>query len=401
MRFIPFIMLFFVSIVSLDAMQTPKPSAATTPTPEQSAKPIAIAIHGGAGTIRRSAMTPEKEAQYRAVLTQALYAGHEVLKRGGNALDAVSAAVMIMEDSPLFNAGKGAVLTAEGAVELDAAIMDGSNLKAGAVCGVRGVKNPIVLARRVMDKTAHVMLTGKGAERFAEEQGFERMPDAYFITERRAQELQRAQQNTTQKPLPPDETPGSTTPRNTAPKRDSSQQKRSEALPGQTSQSQRNQKSVAYNDTAPLEEGSHEGKKFGTVGAVALDKNGNIAAATSTGGMTNKKYGRVGDAPIIGAGTYANNVTCAVSATGHGEYFIRSVVAHDIAALIEYKQFSLERAADEVVMKKLVERGGSGGIIAIDGKGNIAMPFNSEGMYRGCITADGKIRVEIFRSEEK
>ncbi len=348
---------------------------------DTTAKPIAIAIHGGAGTIRRSAMTPEAETQYRAILTQALEAGHAILKRGGTSMDAVSAAVTIMEDSPLFNAGKGAVLTADSTVELDAAIMSGKTLKAGAIAGVRGVKNPILLARRVMENSEHVMLAGKGAERFAEEQGFVRMPDDYFITERRAQELTRAKQQDAAKPLAPDETPAAK-----APKRDSTS---------------KNKRSSLYDDDAPLREWSHEGKKFGTVGAVALDNSGNIAAATSTGGMTNKKYGRIGDAPIIGAGTYANNATCAVSATGHGEYFIRSVVAHDIAALVEYKGMTLQAAADMVVMKKLVERGGSGGIIAIDTKGNIAMPFNSEGMYRGCITTEGKVIVEIFRSEKK
>lgn len=344
-------------------------------------KPIAIAIHGGAGTIRRSAMTPEAETQYRAILTQALEAGHTVLKRGGNSMDAVSAAVMIMEDSPLFNAGKGAVLTADSTVELDAAIMEGKTLKAGTIAGVRGIKNPILLARRVMEHSEHVMLTGKGAERFAAEQGFARMPDEYFITERRAQELTRAKQQDATKPLSPDETPAT--------------------KPSKNDSLGKNKRSSLYDGNAPLNEWSHEGKKFGTVGAVALDKNGDIAAATSTGGMTNKKYGRVGDAPIIGAGTYANNATCAVSATGHGEYFIRSVVAYDIAALVEYKGMTLQEAADAVVMKKLVERGGSGGIIALDKKGNIAMPFNSEGMYRGCITTDGKIIVEIFRNEKK
>lgn len=352
-----------------------------TPPADTNAKPIAIAIHGGAGTIRRSAMTPEAEAQYRAVLTQALEAGHTILKRGGTSMDAVSAAVLVMEDSPLFNAGKGAVLTADSTVELDAAIMNGKTLKAGAIAGVRGVKNPILLARRVMENSEHVMLAGKGAERFAQEQGFERMPDGYFITERRAQELSRAKQEDATKPLSPDETPV--------------------AKPSKHDSTTKNKRSSLYNDNAPLQEWSHEGKKFGTVGAVALDKSGNIAAATSTGGMTNKKYGRIGDAPIIGAGTYANNATCAVSATGHGEYFIRSVVAHDIAALIEYKGMTIQEAADFVVMKKLIERGGSGGIIAIDAKGNIAMPFNSEGMYRGSITADGKMSVEIFRSEKK
>lgn len=353
--------------------------------PDTVSKSIAIAIHGGAGTIRRSAMTPETEAQYRATLTQALQAGHAVLKRGGSALDAVSAAIVIMEDSPLFNAGKGSVLTADSTVEMDAAIMDGKTLKAGAVAGIHGVKNPIILARRVMENSEHVMLVGKGAERFAEEQGFERMPESYFITERRAQELVRAKQKDASKPLVPDETPTS------APRKDSSaKQKRSELM-----------YPAEKNETAPLNEYSFEGKKFGTVGAVALDKSGHLAAGTSTGGMTNKKYGRVGDAPLIGAGTYANSATCAVSATGHGEYFIRSVVAHDIAALMEYKGLSLQAAANEVVMKKLVERGGSGGVIALDGKGNIAMPFNSEGMYRGCITTEGKVIVEIFRSEGK
>lgn len=355
----------------------------TIPPADTTAKPIAIAIHGGAGTIRRSAMTPEAEAQYRAVLTQALEAGHTILKRGGTSMDAVSAAVLIMEDSPLFNAGKGAVLTADSTVELDAAIMDGKTLKAGAIAGVRGVKNPILLARKVMENSEHVMLAGKGAERFAQEQGFERMPDGYFITERRAKELSRAKQEDATKPLAPDETPA--------------------AKPSKRDSTTKNKRSSLYNDNdnAPLQEWSHEGKKFGTVGAVALDKSGNIAAATSTGGMTNKKYGRIGDAPIIGAGTYANNATCAVSATGHGEYFIRSVVAHDIAAFIEYKGMTVQEAANTVVMKKLVERGGSGGIIAIDAKGNVAMPFNSEGMYRGSITTDGKVSVEIFRSEKK
>jgi L-asparaginase / beta-aspartyl-peptidase len=282
-------------------------------------------------------------------------------------------------------AGKGAVLTADSTVELDAAIMDGKTLKAGAVAGVRGIKNPILLARQVMENSEHVMLAGKGAERFAEERGFEKMPDSYFITERRSQELVRAKQKDAKKPLSPDETPATPT------KRDSTGKNKRSAI----------FQEVVPLETAPLGDYSHEGKKFGTVGAVALDSKGNLAAATSTGGMTNKKYGRIGDAPIIGAGTFANNSTCAVSATGHGEYFIRSVVAHDIAALVEYKGMKISAAADEVVMKKLVERGGSGGVIAVDGQGNIAMPFNSEGMYRGCITLDGKIIVEIFRSEKK
>ena len=354
---------------------------------------IAIAIHGGAGTIRRSAMTAEAEAAYRAALTEALQAGYAVLKSGGTSLEAVSAAVVVLEDSPLFNAGKGAVLTADGATELDAAIMDGATLRAGAVAGVRGVKNPIQLARRVMDSSAHVLLVGAGAEAFATKEGFERMPPEYFLTDRRRKELERLRRESDDaqgKPRSPDETPDSAPTKNDAKPAKKSRPKMQKSS-GAGTMERPDKEGVSF---APLEE-----KKYGTVGAVALDKYGNIAAATSTGGMTNKRYGRVGDAPIIGAGTYASNSSCAVSATGHGEYFIRSVVAYDIAAQMEYKGLGLKEAADETVMKKLVERGGSGGVIAIDAKGNIAMPFNSEGMYRGCIDTAGNIRVEIFRSE--
>jgi beta-aspartyl-peptidase (threonine type) len=375
---------------------------------------IAIAIHGGAGTIRRSAMTAEAEAAYRAALTEALQAGYAVLKSGGTSLDAVSAAVVVLEDSPLFNAGKGAVLTADGATELDAAIMDGATLRAGAVAGVRGVKNPIRLARRVMDSSEHVLLVGAGAEDFAAREGFERMPPEYFLTERRRQELERlrresddAQGGAKGSPRSPDETPSE----NINGGGDSKNPSKNDVKPIKKSRPKtqkigrasaregapvRKAESAATTTQAPLEE-----KKYGTVGAVALDSYGNLAAATSTGGMTNKRYGRVGDAPIIGAGTYASNSSCAVSATGHGEYFIRSVVAYDIAAQMEYKRLSLKDAANETVMKKLVERGGSGGVIAIDAQGNIAMPFNSEGMYRGYIDTAGNLRVEIFRSEEK
>jgi beta-aspartyl-peptidase (threonine type) len=374
---------------------------------------IAIAIHGGAGTIRRSAMTAEAEAAYRAALTEALQAGYAVLKSGGTSLDAVSAAVVVLEDSPLFNAGKGAVLTADGATELDAAIMDGATLRAGAVAGVRGVKNPIRLARRVMDSSAHVLLVGAGAEDFAAREGFERMPPEYFLTERRRQELERlrresddAQGGAKGKPRSPDETPGENInggDSQNPSKNDVKPTKKSRPKTQKSSRASatesaplREAESAAPTTQAPLEE-----KKYGTVGAVALDGYGNLAAATSTGGMTNKRYGRVGDAPIIGAGTYASNSSCAVSATGHGEYFIRSVVAYDIAAQIEYKRLSLKDAANETVMKKLVERGGSGGVIAIDAQGNIATPFNSEGMYRGYIDTAGNLCVEIFRSEEK
>jgi L-asparaginase / beta-aspartyl-peptidase len=352
---------------------------------DSSTAPIALAIHGGAGTILRSAMTPETETLYRRTLTEALQAGYAVLKRGGTSLDAVSAAIVIMEDSPLFNAGKGAVFTADSTNEMDAAIMDGKTRKAGAVTGVRGIKNPVVLARLVMDKSEHVMLSGAGAERFAETQGMKKVPASYFFTERRWKEFLQVQAEDAAATSPavraPQETPATPGTQQKRPKKASS---RLEAIP-------------ALDIPAIIV----PEKKFGTVGAVALDKAGNLAAATSTGGMTNKKYGRVGDCPIIGAGTYANNATCAVSATGHGEYFIRSVVAHDIASMMEYGKMTVRDAAETVVMKKLVEFGGSGGVIAMDKAGTIAMPFNSEGMYRGCIMRDGTVVVEIFRTESK
>jgi len=311
-----------------------------------------IVIHGGAGTIARGSMTPEMEAEYRAKLTEALMAGHRVLAAGGSSLDAVQAAVNVMEDSPLFNAGKGAVFTHEGKNELDAAVMDGRTLAAGAVAGVTHVKNPINLARAVMEKSRHVMLMGAGAEAFAKQQGIELVPESYFFTERRWQSLEKAKAD-----------------------------------------------EAKYGAEALLgpEYSVPEDRKFGTVGAVALDKNGNLAAATSTGGVTNKRWGRVGDAPIIGAGTYANNRSCAVSATGTGEYFIRATVAHDICARVEYQGVSLAEAADQVVMKKLVEMGGDGGIIAMDPLGNVSMTFNTSGMYRGRVGADGKPEVAIYR----
>ena len=316
---------------------------------------ITLVIHGGAGTITRANMTPEKEKAYQAALQQALQAGYDVLKKGGASLDAVEAAIHVMEESPLFNAGKGAVFTNEGKNELDAAVMDGKTLKAGAVAGVTVVKSPISLARKVMEASEHVMLTGRGAEQFAKEKGLEIVNPSYFYTETRYQQLQNA--------------------------------KKEEKVQLDHS-----------GDKGSLDEHIFtEGKKYGTVGAVALDAYGNLAAGTSTGGMTNKRWNRVGDAPIIGAGTYANNQTCAVSATGHGEYFIRSVVSYDISALMEYKGLSVQQAADEVVMKKLVERGGEGGVIAVDAKGNVAMPFNSEGMYRGFVKADGKPTVLIYK----
>jgi L-asparaginase / beta-aspartyl-peptidase len=321
----------------------------------QKPRPFRLVIHGGAGAIERSKMTPELEKAYREKLAEALRAGHKILSDGGGSLDAVEAVIRMMEDSPLFNAGKGAVFTSEGTNELDSSIMDGATLKAGAVAGVKRIKNPISLARLVMEKSPHVMMVREGAEAFARQNGIELVDPKYFFTERRWKELQEAKKQEEQK-----DQPAKTTDRKTS-------------------------------STISVD------KKYGTVGAVALDKAGNLAAGTSTGGMTNKKFGRVGDSPIIGAGTYANNRTCAVSATGHGEYFIRSVVAYDVSALMEYGGLSLKDAADRVVMDKLVKMGGEGGIIAIDKDGNIAMPFNSLGMYRGYIDADGKMLVEIYK----
>jgi L-asparaginase / beta-aspartyl-peptidase len=329
---------------------------------------ITLVVHGGAGTITRQNMTPEKEKAYLQDLEKALLTGYEVLKKGGTSIDAVEATVRVMEDSPLFNAGKGAVFTHEGKNELDAAIMDGKTLRAGAIAGVTTIKNPISTARAVMEKSEHVMLMGKGAEEFAKSRGQEIVEPSYFYTEQRWKGLQKALQE------------------------EKVQLDHTEQLPAP-----KPNKPSGYRKTTDDNSIFTEGKKFGTVGCVALDQYGNIAAATSTGGMTNKRWGRVGDAPIIGSGTYANNETCAVSATGHGEFFIRSVVAHDIAALIEYKGLSVQEAANEVVMKKLVQRGGEGGIIALDRNGNFAMTFNSEGMYRGYIKANGTWDVKIYK----
>jgi beta-aspartyl-peptidase (threonine type) len=321
--------------------------AATT-----SSQKVVLAIHGGAGTILRKTMTAEKEAAITAALTQSLKAGYEVIQKGGTSMDAVQAAILVMEDSPLFNAGKGAVFASDGKNELDAAVMDGKTHKAGAIAGVRHIKNPIVLARAVMERSEHVLLTREGAEEFALQQGFTLVPTEYFYTPQRWENLMKEQE-----------------------------QERDKRSGGKSNQP----------------DSTNQERKHGTVGAVALDNAGNLAAGTSTGGMTNKKWGRVGDAPLIGAGTYADNATCAVSATGHGEYFIRAVVAHDIAARMRYKGISVKQAADEVVMKRLVEMGGTGGVIALDAKGNVALPFNTEGMYRGCITEDGTVTIGIYR----
>lgn len=309
-------------------------------------KPIAIAIHGGAGTILKSMLTPELETEYTLALNEAVSAGYKILKQGGTSLDAVQASVVSLENCYLFNAGKGAVFNSIGKHEMDASIMEGQFLKAGAVSSVQNIKNPVVLARAVMDQSEHVFLTANGAMEFAKAHTIETAPDDYFFVQNRYDQWQ----------------------------------------------------SVKDTDHYNLDHVAEpKDKKFGTVGAVALDGFGNLATATSTGGMTNKKYGRVGDSPIIGAGTYANNATCAISCTGHGELFIRSVVAYDISCLMEYKGLSLKQACDVVVYDKLVKIEGEGGLIALDSAGNIELPFNSEGMYRASINTQGEVFVGIYK----
>ena len=298
--------------------------------PKKETSDFAIAIHGGAGTITRKNMTPEKESAYRSKLEEALNTGYAILENGGTSLDAVESTIRIMEDSELFNAGKGAVFTNAGTNELDASIMDGINLKAGAVAGVKTIKNPISAARKVMEETWHVMLSGDGADEFAKEHNLDIVDPIYFYTQRRWDSLKKTQT-----------------------------------------------------------------KKHGTVGCVALDKKGNLAAGTSTGGLTNKQWGRVGDSPIIGAGTYANNKTCAVSGTGQGEYFIRGNVAYDVSAIMEYENESVGKAARKVI-SKLSDLGGEGGVIAMDSHGNISMPFNTSGMYRGFRKSNSSAKILIY-----
>lgn len=305
----------------------------------QQVKNYALVIHGGAGVMDKKNMTSEMQNEYTTVLNQVLHVGDSVLANGGTCLDAIEKSIMIMEDSPLFNAGKGAVFTHEGIVELDASVMDGKTLEAGAIAGVKDIKNPIRVARAVMEKSEHVLLTGSGASQFAKEQGFIPVENSYFHTEKRLKSLQ-------------------------------------ELL--------KKERKTTTND------------KHGTVGCVALDSYGNIAAGTSTGGMTNKKYGRVGDSPIIGAGTYANNETGAFSCTGHGEYYIRLGFSRDISALIEYKKLSVTEACQEEI-RKLTQLGGTGGVIGIDRKGNIALEFNTSGMFRGYIKSNGEKKVSIFK----
>ena len=318
-------------------------------------KKYVMVIHGGAGTILKKNMSPEKEAAYIAALTKALNAGYAEIKAGKSSLDAVEATIHVLENDPHFNAGKGAVFTHDGRNELDAAIMDGKTLMAGSVAGVTTIKNPISAARAVMEKSEHVMMVGAGADQFAKEAGLEIVDPKYFWTKERWDGLQQAI------------------------KEDSAK--------------------------AVLDHGSKKSElfgiknhdyKFGTVGCVALDKAGNLAAGTSTGGMTNKKYGRVGDAPIIGAGTYCNNETAGISCTGWGEFYIRNVVAKTISDLMEYKGLSVAEAS-KIALDKVGKMGGDGGLIALDKKGNMTMPFNTEGMYRGAITADGKIEVSIYK----
>lgn len=303
---------------------------------------IALALHGGAGTILKSSMTAAMQAEYENGLQLALQTGYFILEKGGAAIEAVAATVASLEDFPLFNAGKGAVFNHEGTHELDAAIMNGNDLSAGAVCGVSNIKNPILLAKKIMEESDHVLLSGNGAAAFAKAKAIAEEDDNYFYQKLRYQQWQEALKE----------------------------------------------------DRVQLD---HSEKKFGTVGAVALDHLGNLAAATSTGGMTNKKYGRIGDSPIIGAGTYANNNTCAISCTGHGELFIRSVVAYDISCLMEYKGLSLEAACEIVVHDKLIKIGGEGGLVAIDKNGVICMPFNSDGMYRACKNNDGLQSIKIYK----
>ena len=306
---------------------------------------FSIAIHGGAGTLVKGLMTLELEAEYKAALKTARDIGYKILEQGGTALDAVESAVNSLEDTPLFNAGKGAVFTNEGTHEMDASIMDGKTLDAGAVSLVTGIKNPVSLARDVMEKSYHVFLAGEGAMKFAKSNGYDIETPEYFYDEVRYKQWQ----------------------------------------------------GIKDSDSFQLDHSVKKDGKFGTVGAVACDQHGNIAGATSTGGMTNKKWGRVGDSPMVGAGVYANNKTCAVSCTGSGEFFIRGVVAYDVSCLMEHKGLSVEEASNEVIHKRILELKGDGGLIAIDAQGNIAMPFNTEGMYRAFKTSKGKEEISIYK----
>ena len=331
-------------VLGLGACLTLTDAAGTAPDAR-----FVLLVHGGVGTIRKAEMTPQDEAAYREALTRALRAGYDILSAGGASLDAVEATLVVLEDSPLFNAGKGAVFTDAGTVELDASIMDGRTLNAGAVAGVRHIRNPIRLARQVMERSPHVLLAREGAEAFAKEIGMQLVAPDYFFTEHRWQQLQRAK---------------------------AAEERASGG--GSSSRPERD-------------------RKHGTVGAVAVDAHGTLAAGTSTGGLTNKHWGRIGDSPIVGAGTYADNASCAVSGTGTGEYFIRHAVAHDICARVRYLGASVQQAADSVILGTLGRQNVDGGVIVLDREGRMAIAFNTEGMYRGWVGPDGKIVVKMYR----
>ncbi|MFC6861368.1 isoaspartyl peptidase/L-asparaginase family protein [Zunongwangia atlantica] len=353
------LLLLFSIFTFISCGETSEKESATSSTSEEnttentndSIPNFGIVIHGGAGTILKKNMTDSLEKAYKVKLEEAIRTGHEILANGGTAIEAVQRTINVMEDSPLFNSAKGAVFANDETNQLDASIMDGETLNAGAVAGVSNVKNPINLAYEVMENSEHVLLAGKGAEEFAAQRGLEIVDPSYFYTENRFKSLQRVKEREAEK---------------------------------------------AGNKTAANYDSFIKDSKFGTVGCAALDKNGNLAAGTSTGGMTNKKWNRIGDSPIIGAGTYANNATCAVSSTGWGEFFIRGVVAYDISALMEYKGLSLQEAAAEVIQKKVPEMGGDGGIVAIDHDGNVAMEFNTAGMYRATMNKKGELKIGIY-----
>lgn len=340
-----FSFLFAVIILFFSCNTKPKANPPIDNAPE-----FAIVLHGGAGPFSKEDIPPEIEALLEAKLKEAISAGHTILKNGGTSLDAVQATIIILEDSPLFNAGKGAVFTHEETNEHDTSIMDGKTLNAGASAGTTIVKNPITLARAIMDKSPHVMLSGQGAETFAKEQSLEIVDPSYFFTQRNFEDLQWVKEN----------------------------------------EAKKNSNKTAFINR------KLKGSKFGTVGCVALDRAGNLAAGTSTGGMTNKRWGRIGDSPIIGSGTYANNNTCAISSTGWGEFFIRTQVAHDISALMDYKGLSLKEAA-KIVMDKVKALGGDGGVIAVDKNGNMVMEFNSEGMFRASMSANEDLVIKMYQ----
>lgn len=355
MRFI--LPLLFLSLCFSCTDSSTKVAPTTDVVEDTIARPdFALVIHGGAGTILKENMTEERAAGIRAAMDAALEKGREILSAGGSAMDAVEQTIWILEDSPYFNAGKGAVFTSNGTNELDASFMRGDDLEAGAVGGVTNIKHPISAARAVLEKSKHVMLSGEGAEAFAKEVGLEIVDPAYFYTEERYKSLQRVREK-------------------------------------EAKMQEGNKQSSSLKYAREIDE------KFGTVGCVALDKKGNIAAGTSTGGMTNKRYNRIGDSPIIGAGTYANNATCGVSCTGHGEYFIRYAIAHDVHARMAYGNKDLKTAADEAIFGDMKSAGGTGGLIALDKDGNIEMPFNTPGMYRGYLKSTGEKAIHFYEKE--